>query len=465
MVSFQLRSLPGTAWPPVPPPDVSQLWAAYLQLDRTQWLSADQLEQLQLRQLRVLLLHCFHEVAYYRRVLTEAGYPKRPIRSLADFRRLPLLTRELYQANSRELQAQSLPAGMTAAGEGYTSGTNGVPIKVLKTNRLGLWWNALFLRDLEWSDIDPRGRLAMIRLVAMSREDLPRALEGQTVHWNASLEPLLETGPAYVMDIRQDPRVQLQWLRRVRPNCLLSLPSNLEILAGLLRDSGDRLPDLKVIQTFGEPLWETSRQQIETGFGVPTKNVYSTTEAGYIASPCPTGHGLHVHSENVIVEVLDSNDQPCRPGETGRLVFTTLHNFLAPFVRYDILDDVTLASGPCPCGRGLPLWTHVEGRRHSMLYLPDGRRKSSMGITLGVRKVGGSRQFQIIQRAPDHVVVRVVPDAAWTTERADLIRGVVLGEFESPIRVDVEERPFLERAPGGKLRVVVVEMDSGGPPA
>ena len=146
----------------------------------------------------------------------------------------------------------------------------------------------------------------------------------------------------------------------------------------------------------------------------------------------------------MIVEVLDAEDRPCRPGETGRLVFTTLHNFLTPFIRYDILDDVTLAAGPCACGRGLPLWTSVEGRRHASLHLPDGRRKSSMGITLGVRKVGGCRQFQIVQRATDHVVIRVVPTA----------RGMPIGrryqgsgpaEFGSPIRVDVEEKAFLER--------------------
>ena len=46
----------------------------------------------------------------------------------------------------------------------------------------------------------------MIRLVAMTPEALPRALQGQTAEWNPSLEPLLETGPAFVMDIRQDPR-------------------------------------------------------------------------------------------------------------------------------------------------------------------------------------------------------------------------------------------------------------------
>jgi len=444
----------------VPPPETSQLWAAYLELHRTQWLSPAELEERQLQQLRVLLLHCFHEVAYYRRILTDIGYPKRPIKNLDDFRRLPLLTRELYQANSRDLQAKSLPHGMKLAGEGFTSGTNGVPIKVLKTNHVALWWNALYLRDLEWSNIDPAGRLAMIRLVAMTPEALPRALEGQTTEWNPSLTPMLETGPAFVMDIRQDPHTQLQWLRRVRPTCILSVPSNLELLASLLRDSGQRLSDLQVVQTMGEPLWDTSRKQIEDAFGVPTKNVYSTTEAGYIASPCPIGHGLHVHGENVIVEVLDSNDQPCQPGETGRLVFTTLHNFLAPFVRYDILDDVTLAPGPCPCGRGLPLWTQVEGRQHPMFYLSDRRRRSSMGITMRVRKVGGARQFQIVQRAPGHVVIRVVPDQTWTPDHAQRMRAVVHDELDEATRVDIEEKTFLERSPGGKLKIVSLDMET-----
>jgi phenylacetate-CoA ligase len=215
-----------------------------------------------------------------------------------------------------------------------------------------------------------------------------------------------------------------------------------------------------VVQTFGEPLWEASRRRIEEGFGVPTKNNYGTTEAGHIASPCPMGHGLHVHSENLIAEVLDAENQPCRPGETGRLVFTTLHNFLAPFVRYDILDDVTLSEGPCPCGRGLPLWTAVEGRQHPMFYLSDGRRRSSMGITLRIRQVGGVRQFQIIQRADARVVVRVVPDHTWTADHARRMQEVVQQELDSGIPVDIEQKESLERSPGGKLKIVVLERET-----
>jgi phenylacetate-CoA ligase len=461
MAFFQLRCPPGTAWPPVPVAEVSQVWAAYQELDRTQWLGPAELEALQLKQLNTLLRHCFHQAPYYRRLLAEVGLSTRPVETLADFRRLPFLTRQLYQAHFAELQARSLPAGMAAAGGGFTSGTNGVPIKVLMTNRDSLWWSALYLRDLEWSGLDPRGRMAVIRLIAKSREELPRALEGLTSPaWTPFCSLLMESGPVYAMDIRQDPRRQLRWLKNIAPDYLLSLPSNLEFLAGLLQENGQRLPGLRAIQALGEPLPEAMRQRIEQGFGVPVHNLYSATEVGYIASPCPLGHGLHVHAENVLVEVLDADDRPCAPGQTGRLVLTSLHNFLTPFIRYDILDDVTLAARPCPCGRGLPLWTRVDGRRHPLLHLPGGGRKSSMGITLGVRRVGGCHQFQIVQSAADHVLVRVVPDAAWHPDNVERIRQVVQEEFAAPVRVEVEERASLERPAGGKLKVVVIEMEN-----
>jgi phenylacetate-CoA ligase len=242
------------------------------------------------------------------------------------------------------------------------------------------------------------------------------------------------------------------------------MPSNLEFLASLVEQSGAGLPELQVIQSMGEPLSAEGRQRIEAAFAVPVRDTYSATEAGYLASPCPTGAGLHAHSENALVEVLDGDNQPCRPGQTGRVVLTSLNNFLTPFIRYDIRDEVTLAPGPCPCGRGLPLWTHVEGRLHPLLYLSGERRKSSMGITLGLRKVGGVHQFQVVQRAVDHVIVRVVPDRTWQPAFADRMREVVRTECEAPVQVDIEEREVIERSPGGKLRIVVIDMTPGDRP-
>jgi phenylacetate-CoA ligase len=458
---FHLRSAAGTAWPPIPSAEVAQVWSAYAEIDRSQWLRPDEIADRQLSQLRILLSHCYVHVPYYRRIMSEAGLSERPIESLADLNRLPLLTRALYQEHADTLKARALPPGMGESWNGFTSGTNGVPIHVRKTDRDGLWWNAFFLRDLQWSGLDPRGRLAAIRLLTTDREKLPLALQGGvSPYWTKVSGALLETGPSYSMDIRQDPRRQLEWLREVNPHYLISLSSNLELLADLIEESGRRLPELRIIQAVGESLPASARRKIESGFGVPVRNLYSSMEAGYMASTCPSGAGLHVHAENIFTEVLNDQNRPCLPGQTGRLVLTSLHSFLCPFIRYDILDEVTLATEPCPCGRGLPLWTAVDGRRHPLLTLSDGSRKSSMGITLGIRQVGGVRQFQIIQRAMDLVLLRVVPSRDWRPEKLQQMQRVVLDELGSSVRVEIEQREWLERPSGGKLKIVINEIEN-----
>ena len=128
----------------------------------------------------------------------------------------------------------------------------------------------------------------------------------------------------------------------------------------------------------------------------------------------------------------------------------------------DIVDDVTLASGPCPCGRGLPLWAHVEGRRFPLLRLPGGGRKSCQGIVLGMRRVGGCHQFQFVQRGDGRALVRVVPDATWSAGHAERARQMVRDEFGAPVDVEVEVRACLERPPGGKLKLALVESEEGG---
>src|SRR6185295_8185311 len=112
MSFFNLRSVPGSVWPPLPHPAVSLVWSAYRELDRTQWLSPAEIESLQLTQLNALLKHCFEQVPYYTRVLSEAGIGGKQINSLEEFRRVPILTRELYQKQFADLQAKSLPDGM-----------------------------------------------------------------------------------------------------------------------------------------------------------------------------------------------------------------------------------------------------------------------------------------------------------------------------------------------------------------
>jgi len=332
-------------------------------------------------------------------------------------------------------------------------------VQILKTNVVNFWWLAFSLRDMEWCGIDPSSRFAAIRFFRTTGPDAKRYGEGMsTPTWSTSLNLVIETGPGFLMDVHQDPRKQLQWLLKIAPNVLLSFPSNLEFLANLIQDSGQRIHSLKTIQAIGETLTDEAKTRIEAVFGLPVKNTYSCAEAGYIASPCPAGHGLHVHSENVLLEVLDESGQPCRSGESGRLVLTTLHNFLTPLIRYELMDRATLAPERCPCGRGLPLLSSVEGKSRPLFLLPDGRRKNSSKLSMGMRRIGGVHQFQIIQRALDRVSVGIVPSPAWSEEHAQKVRALFNEFFESPVQVDLLLEDRLKLSSGGKHKELVTEL-------
>ena len=395
---------------------------------------------------------------YYRELLSDRGIDCESIQSFNDLPRIPLLSRRTWQEHFDQFCAEQLPEGTVAVDEDKTSGTSGVPVRVLKTSMFYVWWLAFYLRDLEWSNLRPGGTMAAIRATLKTGADLDRFLQGQRMEcWNPILEPLLETGPLYGMDIRQDPRRQIEWLQEVNPDYLLSHTSNLELLASLLLDEPRRFPRLSAIQAISETLTDEAQTKIEAAFQAPVKNVYSCAEAGYLASPCPAGRGLHVHSENVILEILDDAGQPSAPGETGRVVLTVLHNFRTPFIRYEIGDLATLAPEPCRCGRGLPLLTRVQGKVRPHFRLAGGRRKHSSDLVHAITTVGGHHQHQVLQKALDRVIVRIVPNSDWTTEHHQHLVQAVRVFFETPITVELELRERLELLPGGKLQSIICD--------
>jgi phenylacetate-CoA ligase len=369
-----------------------------------------------------------------------------------------LLSRRTWQDHFDQFCAEQLPQGTVPLDEDKTSGTSGVPVRVLKTSIFYVWWLAFYLRDLEWSDLRPNGTMVSIRSTLKTGAELEQLLQGQRMTcWHPILAPLLETGPLYGMDIRQDPRRQIEWIQEINPEYLLSHTSNLEFIASLLQDEPRRFPRLRAIQAISETLTEEAQAKIEAAFRAPVKNLYSCAEGGYLASPCPAGHGLHVHAENVILEILDDRGRPCDPGESGRVVLTVLHNFRTPFIRYDIGDTATFAPARCPCGRGLPLLTQVQGKARPHFKMAGGRQKHSSELVQAITRIGGHHQHQVIQKSLDHVLVSIVPNSAWTSDHKHRLIQTVNAFFEGPVRVHLEIMERLELLPGAKLQSMVCE--------
>ena len=435
-------------WPPVPSQQGAALLAMLQQLDRSQWFPSELLAQLQRAQLTKVLQFAYAHVPFYRD--RYSGFGRSFLRRVdgADFRQLPLVRRADVQQRQDALTASPVPAAHLPLAEVHTSGSTGMPIKAQTTARTRLFWNALTLRDHVWHRRDLRGKLAAIRHAAKDVAAFPAGTTFDS--WGPPVSLVFRSGPSALLNIRTDVARQLEWLRAQQPDYVITYPSNARELGRLMGDQARALPQLRELRLFGEVVDDETRAECARAWGVPVTDGYSANEVGYIALQCPERAHYHVQSESLLVEVLREDAEPCTPGETGRVVITTLHNFAMPLIRYDI-GDYAEVGPPCPCGRGLPVLRRILGRGRNMLRLPTGEVRWPVPGAGGFRERAPVRQYQVVQKTLNEIEFRLVVERALTSEEESSLREKLLESLGYPFEVAISYHLQLERSPSLKF--------------
>jgi phenylacetate-CoA ligase len=204
----------------------------------------------------------------------------------------------------------------------------------------------------------------------------------------------------------------------------------------------------------GETLTTTDADTIRAAFGRQPANHYSCWEAPHMAQTCPDNPALlHVNSERVILRVVREDGSRADPGESGRVILTSLRGYAMPFINYEI-GDRAVAGEPCNCGRGFPTLGSLDGRTVEVLWTPGGRAITHLMFS---RLLNGSfsivdhvRQYQAEQTAPDALLLRVVPSALYTDEFSHRLRTQVEKTLGPGLRVTVERVDQIPPEPNGK---------------
>jgi len=440
-------------WPVVPVPAVGQVMAMANQLLANEWREPAQIQTRQLRQLHALIALAAQYSPFHAKRLQAAGLAADDLTSLADLRRLPLMTRADLQNGFDAIRSKALPKGTVFTDTLTTSGSSGVPVRVATTSLRGLMWLAVSIRGMLWSGQDPTDRLAAIRNIPKTKAPAAHRPEGIAMEsWGGPMGQCFVTGPSFGMDIGMSLEAQVAFLQRVKPQCLMTFPSAVAELAEHLAQRQMTLPDLRLVHTLSEVVTEDLARRVWDVMGVRVFDTYSCKEVGNVASMCPGGHGYHVHDEGLVVEVLDEDGEPCEPGETGRVVVTDLMNFGFPIIRYEVGDRaVAGAAGPCPCGRGLSRLGGIVGRTWSQLVAMDGSRCCNSIVTREVREVRCVRQFRLVQRERGGIEVLVVPMDGFGAEHERQVIAGVQRRLGEAMAVTVTRVERIDRLPSGKF--------------
>lgn len=456
-LSLTARSeLEGLRFPALVNPAAAPLHSLFLQLERSQWLPAQDLAGLQTRQLEAILEHVWATVPWYHARLRAAGLaPGQPFHPDA-WQSMPLLTRREIQDAGPALHSTRLPPGHGGIHCNRSSGSTGEPVEVLRSGLDQLMWQAATLRDHSWHGRDLSGSLCSIRA------GVQRTPDGEWLRgWGPATNALFAPGPCAALPIDTDVEEQARWLTQRNPDYLLIYPTALAAVLRRLEAKGARLPELREVRTIGEVLSDDTRALCHKVLGVDAVDLYSSGEIGIIALQCPETGLYHIQSESLLVEILDAGGAPCAPGSVGSVVVTTLHGFAMPLLRYALGDHAEVAP-PCRCGRGLPALRRVLGRTRNMLVTPRGEVRWPLVGFSEYRKIAPVRQYQIAQLALDHIEFRLVTDRPLTEEEtlglaATLKRN--LGDFA---RIDFRYFQDLTAGAGGKFEEFVSLLPDDG---
>ena len=419
------------------------------QVERNQWLPAPALAAQQWAALQQLLRHAYAQAPWYRARFDQAGLRPEQIRSLADYRRLPAITKDDIRQHRAAMVAENYRDRVY---EHQTGGSSGTPLRFLMTRESYEWRNAAMARGYGWAGAHDGVKIFYLWGVPLNQPSQLQLLKAAAHDWVArrKLFNHYQLSPATMPDC-------LAQLNAFSPRVLVGYTSMLEQLARYIRTHGGLRVKLQSVVTAAEGIAEPQRQLIREIFGTPVFASYGCREFKLIAMECERG-GLHLSADNLLVEIIKDN-QPASPGELGRVLITDLHNYGMPFLRYEIGDLAVASTDVCPCGRGLPLLREVHGRLPDTVQTPEGKLITGVFFPQLFMWHPWVVEFQVHQPRLDGLQIKlVVTDRLTATAKLPELEARLRSILGLTIQLQFEFCNEIPRGAWGKHRIVVSDI-------
>lgn len=422
------------------------------ELERSQWLSRPELEQLQLQKLQGLLGVAAQHSPWHAERIQAAGLdPLRPL-TLVDFRKLPTMDKTDAAANRDQLVWHGAPGGTFRYN---TGGSSGKPLIFYYGRQRQASDAAGRMRARRWWGVEPGEREVYLwgAPVELNKTDRIKTLRDRLVN-----QMVLNAFNMSPIQMDAYARAIQSW----QPRCIYGYASSVALLAAHAKESHVRfkLPNLRVVCTTGEPLFPHQRSLIQEVFGVPVANEFGSRDIGFTAHETPHGQMLLI-SESILLEVLDPQGHPVKPGEVGEAVMSGLCSGAQPFIRYRTGDMVRMSADSCRDGRGLHVITEVAGRSTDFLVKSDGTIMHALAGIYVLRAVEGVAEFKLIQHGLRDLEVLVVRNMNWREESLPKIEAGLKERMGEDVNIQIQLVDDIAPEASGKHRYVVSHVSLG----
>mgnify|MGYP006281289925 FL=1 len=445
--------------------------------ERVETLSEEEMRALQLERLQKQAAYNVANSPVYRKKFEDVGAEPKDIRTLEDFARIPLMTKDEHRrAQEASIEQYGNPFELLACAPrekivriNSTSGTTGTPtLYTLTRHDVGVV-NEMHARKYWRAGIRPGDVMIQALSLSMFTGGLP--LSEGIQHMGACVVPVgIEGGTRRVID----------FIRLTDPVAIIATPSFGQYMIERCPDLiGKDARDLGLRWFFcaGEPGGGNPevRKILAEGFGA---KVFDHTGGGHAFhgiscdEPPERYTGMHFVSEDhCLLELVDPKTKEpvaLEDGARGEMVFTFLDWEGGPFMRYALGDVLEISTRPCACG--MPGKTfRIIGRADDMLIVKGVNvyPEAIKGAILSFQpRVTG--HFRIRLKTPGPVVeppLRVRLEYGREVSEQDLesLESELMGHFRQELRIAPRlEWVPPESLPREKKKTRYIEIEGAG---
>jgi phenylacetate-CoA ligase len=419
-------------------------------LEESQWWPLERLQEYQLAKLQRLMHHVYDRVPFYGREMRRRGLRPDDFTSLDALRQMPVVTKAMLQENPHDFLAAGFRFEDLITGS--TSGSTGQPTRFYRTREQDSWHWALKYRM--WGMAGYRLGQPYVNIYNMTRDLAAKRLQDLLLR-NHAFYIFAEADQAALLD-----RV-VAALARPEVRFLAGCTSTIRILADHYAARGlAPPPQLQAILCTGSLLLPSERRFIESQLGAPMWDHYGLGGEGiHVAAECEQKHGYHINVENLVIEPQDR--QAVTSGEAVGALVTALDNFAWPLIRYETGDAVVFTHRPCPCGRGLPLLSRIDGRIVDTLALSSGVRLNEHYFSVLFGDLADVAQYQVEQVREDTLTIRLV----WCSTPSTAVKQHVAANLRKasrcPLTISFLDVEYIPLSRSGKHRNLVAQRCTG----
>ena len=419
-------------------------------LDQTQWFSREDIETIQLQKMKALLSKAKKNSPWHANRIRTSSINFENF-TLDEFTKLPVMTRTDIQKHGNEMTWHNVPGGCFRY---TTGGSSGQPL--------------IFNYGRSRQASDAAGRIRARRWWGVNIGDPEIYLWGAPVELNkinrikTIRDHLLNQLILNAFEMSpENMSLYLTAIQKFKPKCIYGYASSIELLVKYARQTNRQLslPDLKVVCTTGEPLYPEQRQLISDFFNVPVANEFGSRDIGFTAHENKHQQML-LMSESIFLEVLDQDNNPVSPGETGEAVMTGLYSEAQPFIRYRTGDMIKLSDNPDKSGTGLHVIEKVIGRNTDFLIHENGSIVHALAAIYILRETIGIDKFKITQQAINEFQVDIVTNQFWNLQSSETIQKKFKSRFGNKCKTHIQLVNTIPSEASGKTRQVISKVQA-----